>query len=54
MVLELYLLLSFQSKKTHERDLKMSIADQKKNLQILELAYEDNKISKDLYTVSFK
>ncbi|CAC5423829.1 unnamed protein product [Mytilus coruscus] len=38
-----------QRKADHEIELKLTLADQKQNLQILEKAYEDNKISKDLY-----
>lgn len=34
-----------------DKELEMSIEDQKKNIRILEKAYENNKISKDMYYV---
>lgn len=33
----------------HDKELEMSIMDQKKNIRMLEQAYEKNKISKDMY-----
>ncbi|XP_033728710.1 paramyosin-like [Pecten maximus] len=41
-----------ESKKTNEAQLKMTIGDQKRNLDILQKAFEDNKISKDLYAMA--
>ncbi|XP_060069888.1 paramyosin-like [Ylistrum balloti] len=40
------------SKKSNEAQLKLTIGDQKKNLDILQRAFEDNKISKDLYAMA--
>ncbi|CAG2232740.1 unnamed protein product [Mytilus edulis] len=41
-----------QRKADPEIELKLTLADQKQNLQILEKAYEENKISKDLYMMA--
>ena len=44
--------LCWQRKIVHEQELRMSLADQRQNLKMLEKAYDENKISKDLYNVS--
>ncbi|OWF42085.1 hypothetical protein KP79_PYT24604 [Mizuhopecten yessoensis] len=41
-----------KSQKSNEAQLKLSIKDQKKNLDILHKAFEENKISKDLYAMA--
>ena len=45
------LMYIFQQRAITEEQLKMSIRDKKENLVLLSKAYEDNKISQDLYKV---
>ena len=44
--------ISSQRRAINEEQLKISIIDQRQNLRLLYKAYEDNKISKELYTMA--
>jgi hypothetical protein len=41
----------FQRRKIDDRELEMSIEDQKRNIRMLKQAYKKNQISKQLYNV---